>query len=138
MTELVQIISTVGFPIVSFLIAAYFIKYTYDKTTEANKEAIINGKMPASGRPVLLGITKASLETESFLSAASFQETTRILTDAAIRGKVDHLEGLKENVIIGKLIPAGTGAKKYKNVDFDLASQFADEEPLETLEEEFM
>ena len=106
--------------------------------TEANKEAIINGKMPASGRPVLLGITKASLETESFLSAASFQETTRILTDAAIRGKVDHLEGLKENVIIGKLIPAGTGAKKYKNVDFDLASQFADEEPLETLEEEFM
>jgi DNA-directed RNA polymerase subunit beta' len=106
--------------------------------TEANKEAIITGKKPASGRPVLLGITKASLETESFLSAASFQETTRILTDAAIRGKVDHLEGLKENVIIGKLIPAGTGAKKYKNVDFDLASQFVDEEPLETLEEEFM
>jgi len=106
--------------------------------TAANKEAIIAGKMPASGRPVLLGITKASLETESFLSAASFQETTRILTDAAIRGKVDHLEGLKENVIIGKLIPAGTGAKKYKNVDFDLASQFVDEEPLETLEEEFM
>jgi len=106
--------------------------------TQANKEAIIMGKKPASGRPVLLGITKASLETESFLSAASFQETTRILTDAAIRGKVDHLEGLKENVIIGKLIPAGTGAKRYKNVDFDLASQFVDEEPLETLEEEFM
>ena len=106
--------------------------------TDANKEAIINGKKPASGRPVLLGITKASLETDSFLSAASFQETTRILTDAAIRGKVDHLTGLKENVIIGKLIPAGTGAKKYKNVDFDLESQFIDEEPLETLEEEFM
>ena len=106
--------------------------------TSANKEAIITGKKPASGRPILLGITKASLETESFLSAASFQETTRILTDAAMRGKVDHLEGLKENVIIGKLIPAGTGAKKYKNVDFDLASQFVDEEPLETLEEEFM
>ena len=106
--------------------------------TEANKEAIIQGKKPASARPVLLGITKASLETESFLSAASFQETTRILTDAAIRGKVDYLQGLKENVIIGKLIPAGTGAKKYKNVDFDLESQFIDEEPLETLEEEFM
>ena len=106
--------------------------------TDKNKEAILNGKKPASGRPVLLGITKASLETDSFLSAASFQETTRILTDAAIRGKVDHLTGLKENVIIGKLIPAGTGAKKYKNVDFDLESQFVDEEPLETLEEEFM
>ncbi|MBE6146812.1 MAG: DNA-directed RNA polymerase subunit beta' [Firmicutes bacterium] len=106
--------------------------------TDLNKEAIINGKKPASGRPVLLGITKASLETDSFLSAASFQETTRILTDAAIRGKVDHLAGLKENVIIGKLIPAGTGARRYKNVDFDLESQFIDEEPLETLEEEFM
>ena len=106
--------------------------------TDKNKEAILSGKKPASGRPVLLGITKASLETDSFLSAASFQETTRILTDAAIRGKVDHLTGLKENVIIGKLIPAGTGAKKYKNVDFDLESQFVDEEPLETLEEEFM
>ena len=106
--------------------------------TDANKEAIIQGKKPASARPVLLGITKASLETDSFLSAASFQETTRILTDAAIRGKADHLQGLKENVIIGKLIPAGTGAKRYKNVDFDLASQFIDEEPLETLEDEFM
>lgn len=106
--------------------------------TDLNKDAIINGKKPASGRPVLLGITKASLETDSFLSAASFQETTRILTDAAIRGKVDHLTGMKENVIIGKLIPAGTGAKKYRNVDFDLESQFIDEEPLETLEEEFM
>ncbi|MDD6223536.1 MAG: DNA-directed RNA polymerase subunit beta' [bacterium] len=106
--------------------------------TDTNKNAILNGKKPASGRPVLLGITKASLETDSFLSAASFQETTRILTDAAIRGKVDHLTGMKENVIIGKLIPAGTGAKKYKEVDFDLESQFIDEEPLETLEEEFM
>ena len=106
--------------------------------TKANKEAIISGKKPATGRPVLLGITKASLEIESFLSAASFQETTRVLTDAAIRGKVDHLQGLKENVIIGKLIPAGTGSKKYKDVDFELASQFVDEEPLEALEEEFM
>ena len=91
-----------------------------NKFGDLNKELIINGKRPATGRPVLLGITKASLETDSFLSAASFQETTRILTDAAIHGKVDHLEGLKENVIIGKLIPAGTGYKKYKKADYEL------------------
>ena len=72
---------------------------------------------PAEGKPVLLGITKASLQTESFLSAASFQETTKVLTEAAIRGKVDHLLGLKENVIIGKLIPAGTGMDCYRNID---------------------
>jgi DNA-directed RNA polymerase subunit beta' len=71
----------------------------------------------AEGKPILLGITKASLQTESFLSAASFQETTKVLTDAAIKGKVDHLVGLKENVIIGKLIPAGTGMQCYHNVD---------------------
>lgn len=106
--------------------------------TDGNKEAIISGKKPASGKPVILGITKASLETDSFLSAASFQETTRILTDAAIKGKVDHLEGLKENVIIGKLIPAGTGAKTYMDVDYELESEFVDEEPLEKLEDQFM
>ena len=82
--------------------------------TAANTEALLNGKLPATGRPVLLGITKASLETDSFLSAASFQETTRVLTDAAIKGKRDHLLGLKENVIIGKLIPAGTGMLRYR------------------------
>ena len=71
---------------------------------------------PAKSSPVLLGITKASLLTESFLSAASFQETTKVLTEAAIRGKVDHLLGLKENVIIGKLIPAGTGMEQYRNI----------------------
>jgi DNA-directed RNA polymerase subunit beta' len=71
----------------------------------------------AEGKPILLGITKASLQTESFLSAASFQETTKVLTDAAIKGKVDHLLGLKENVIIGKLIPAGTGMKCYHDID---------------------
>ena len=71
--------------------------------TDANEKALLSGKMPATGRPVLLGITKASLETDSFLSAASFQETTRVLTDAAIKGKRDELLGLKENVIIGKL-----------------------------------
>ena len=79
--------------------------------TELNKEVLKNGKHPAVGRPILLGITKASLETESFLSAASFQETTKILTDAAIKGKIDTLTGLKENVIIGKLLPAGTGLR---------------------------
>ncbi|USK70415.1 DNA-directed RNA polymerase subunit beta' [Peribacillus asahii] len=82
--------------------------------TLANTEALMNGKLPATGRPILLGITKASLETDSFLSAASFQETTRVLTDAAIKGKRDELLGLKENVIIGKLIPAGTGMLRYR------------------------
>lgn len=79
--------------------------------TELNRQVLKEGKHPAVGRPILLGITKASLETDSWLSAASFQETTRILTDAAIRGKVDPLKGLKENVIIGKLLPAGTGLR---------------------------
>ena len=106
--------------------------------TEINKQLILEGKRPATGRPVLLGITKASLETDSFLSAASFQETTRILTDAAIHGKIDHLNGLKENVIIGKLIPAGTGAKKYKKTDYDLEFPILDDEPLEALEDELM
>ena len=75
-----------------------------------------DGGRPATGRPLLLGITKASLSTESFISAASFQETTRVLTEAAIQGKVDHLRGLKENVIMGRLIPAGTGMEYYRNV----------------------
>ena len=83
---------------------------------KCNEEAIANGLRPAVAKRTLLGITKASLATESFLSAASFQETTRVLTEAAIKGKEDHLIGLKENVIIGKLIPAGTGMKKYKNI----------------------
>lgn len=82
--------------------------------TDANEQALLEGRMPATGRPVLLGITKASLETDSFLSAASFQETTRVLTDAAIKGKRDELLGLKENVIIGKLVPAGTGMQRYR------------------------
>ncbi|MBP0727050.1 DNA-directed RNA polymerase subunit beta' [Bacillus sp. RG28] len=85
--------------------------------TDANKEALFAGKQPATARPLLLGITKASLETDSFLSAASFQETTRVLTDAAIKGKRDELLGLKENVIIGKLVPAGTGMNRYRKVE---------------------
>ncbi|PIC64964.1 DNA-directed RNA polymerase subunit beta' [Sporosarcina sp. P13] len=84
--------------------------------SEANNKVLLAGKAPATSRPVILGITKASLETESFLSAASFQETTRVLTDAAIKGKTDELLGLKENVIIGKLVPAGTGMQRYRQI----------------------
>ena len=86
----------------------------------------------------MLGITKASLETDSFLSAASFQETTRILTDAATRGKVDMLKGLKENVILGKLIPAGTGAKQYNNIEVMLKNELLDDDAAEIFEEKFM
>ena len=84
---------------------------------DQNYNTLVAGGTPATSRPVLLGITKASLETNSFLSAASFQETTRVLTDAAIRGKKDPLLGLKENVIIGKIIPAGTGMARYRNME---------------------
>jgi DNA-directed RNA polymerase subunit beta' len=83
---------------------------------EENDEAIKRGGRPATGRPLLLGITKASLSTDSFISAASFQETTRVLTEAAVAGKVDYLRGLKENVIMGRLIPAGTGLEHYRNI----------------------
>lgn len=86
---------------------------------EANRKVFLEGREPAVARPILLRITKASLETESFLSAASFRETTRVLTDAAIKGKVDRLLGLKENVIIGKLVPAGTGMARYRNLAVD-------------------
>jgi len=96
--------------------------------TDANRKALKEGKTPATGRPILLGITKASLETDSFLSAASFQETTRVLTDAAIKGKTDELLGLKENVIIGKLIPAGTGMQMYRKARYSLPSK--EEEPV--------
>ena len=90
---------------------------------DKNKEAIAEGKRPATGKRALLGITKASLATDSFLSAASFQETTRVLTEAAIKGKEDHLLGLKENVIIGKLIPAGTGMKRYQDVEIKVEGE---------------
>ncbi|WNS42785.1 DNA-directed RNA polymerase subunit beta' [Paenibacillus sp. MMS20-IR301] len=99
----------------------------------ANKEAILSGNEPAVAKPVLLGITKASLETDSFLSAASFQETTRVLTDAAIKGKVDKLLGLKENVIIGKLIPAGTGMNRYRNVKLSDPNEEGVQDALETV-----
>jgi DNA-directed RNA polymerase subunit beta' len=97
-----------------------------------NKKTVEEGKRPAKGKRVLLGITKASLATESFLSAASFQETTRVLTEAAIKGKEDDLMGLKENVIIGKLIPAGTGMRRYQEVSIKVEGE---EEQPETVEE---
>ena len=83
---------------------------------DENAKVFAEGGVPATAKRILLGITKASLATDSFLSAASFQETSRVLTDAALKGKVDHLTGLKENVIIGKLLPSGTGLKKYRDV----------------------
>ena len=97
----------------SFLLEQQIDKFRF---REENEKAIANGGKPATGRPLLLGITKASLSTDSFISAASFQETTRVLTEASIQGAVDHLRGLKENVIVGRLIPAGTGMEYYRNV----------------------
>ena len=108
------------------------------KFTKGNRDVILQGKKPAIGQPILLGITKSSLQTDSFLASASFQETTRILTEAAVKGKTDYLHGLKENVIIGKLIPAGTGAKEYMDVGYTLEKEFFDDEPSEALEEEFL
>lgn len=101
---------------------------------DVNEKLVEEGKAPADGKQVLLGITKASLATNSFLSAASFQETTKVLTEAAIKGKVDPLIGLKENVIIGKLIPAGTGMKRYRDVK--LNTDLEEEEPEISEEEE--
>ena len=109
-----------------------------NKFAEGNRDVILQGKKPAIGQPILLGITKSSLQTDSFLASASFQETTRILTEAAVKGKVDHLHGLKENVIIGKLIPAGTGAKEYMDIGYTLEKEFFDDEPAEVLEEKFL
>jgi DNA-directed RNA polymerase subunit beta' len=96
-----------------FLIEEQVDKFRFQ---EENERVLANGGMPAKGRPLLLGITKASLSTDSFISAASFQETTRVLTEASISGKVDHLRGLKENVTMGRLIPAGTGFEWYKHL----------------------
>ena len=110
---------------------------------DVNKQMVAEGKEPAVGEPVMLGITKASLATNSFLSAASFQETTKVLTEAAIKGKVDPLIGLKENVIIGKLIPVGTGMREYRDVKLNTDKNMSepmiiDDEEVEeiTIEEE--
>jgi len=96
-----------------------------------NEEIIAEGGNPAKGRPLLLGITRASLSTDSFISAASFQETTRVLTQAAVSGKVDRLRGLKENVIMGRLIPAGTGARFYQNIRLRAQEEISSKEEVE-------
>ena len=106
--------------------------------SDRNKPVLLTGGVPATGRPVILGITKSSLETDSFLSAASFQETTRVLTDASIKGKVDYLKGLKENVILGKLIPAGTGAKQYSDLEIALEKEYLSDDASEVLENQFL
>ncbi len=105
---------------------------------DRNKPVILTGGVPATGRPVILGITKSALETDSFISAASFQETTRVLTDASIKGKVDYLKGLKENVILGKLIPAGTGAKEYSDIEISLEKEYLSDDASEVLENQFI
>ena len=102
---------------------------------DMNEKLTAEGKIPAEGKQVMLGITKASLATDSFLSAASFQETTKVLTEAAINGKIDHLIGLKENVLIGKLIPAGTGMKRYRSVKLNSDISMNDEIMFEEDEE---
>jgi DNA-directed RNA polymerase subunit beta' len=104
-----------------FLMDEYIDRFVFD---EENRQVIEEGGKPASGRPLLLGITVASLSTDSFFSAASFQETTRVLTEAAISGKVDYLRGLKENVIVGRLIPAGTGYSNYRRQPIKVVPSF--------------
>jgi DNA-directed RNA polymerase subunit beta' len=103
----------------NFLVDEQVEKWVFE---EENEKVMSEGKRPAVGEPLLLGITKASLSTESFISSASFQETTKVLTEAAINGKVDYLRGLKENVIMGRLIPAGTGLPNYKHLDIVVES----------------
>ena len=121
------------------LVSALADKNEVLSANEKIRERIANGETElreATYTPILLGITKASLATDSFLSAASFQETTRVLTEAAIKGKVDHLIGLKENVIIGKLVPAGTGMKCYSDVEIQSVNGPDDEGPAPATREE--
>ena len=101
-----------------FLLGEHVEKWRFE---EGNRKIIEQGGKPATAQPLLLGITKASLSTESFISAASFQETTKVLSDASVAGKIDFLKGLKENVIMGRLVPAGTGLRAYRNVEMGVA-----------------
>ena len=115
-----------------FLIGEQVEKHVFD---EVNEQMASDGKEPASAEPMLLGITKASLSTESFISAASFQETTKVLTEAAISGRTDYLRGLKENVIMGRLIPAGTGLPEYRDLGVQIDApeeEFEEEREAET------
>jgi DNA-directed RNA polymerase subunit beta' len=125
-----------------FLIGEQVERWRFD---EENEKMLTEGQRPAVAEPLLLGITKASLSTDSFISAASFQETTKVLTEAAIAGKVDHLRGLKENVIMGRLIPAGTGLTRYRGqhiphaeapAEYAEATRFSDREVTDSLLEE--
>ena len=109
----------------NFLLEEHVEKHIFE---EENERVIVAGGQPAKGDALLLGITKASLSTESFISASSFQETTKVLTEASINGRVDYLRGLKENVIMGRLIPAGTGLGAYKRLTVDVASVDEDED----------
>jgi DNA-directed RNA polymerase subunit beta' len=112
----------------AFLVDEQVEKFAFD---EENQKVIAQGGKPAVGEPLLLGITKASLSTESFISASSFQETTKVLTEAAISGRVDYLRGLKENVIMGRLIPAGTGITAYKHLDIEVETPIDEMEAAE-------
>jgi DNA-directed RNA polymerase subunit beta' len=115
-----------------FLMGEQVEKWVFE---EKNDQVMAQGKRPATGEPLLLGITKASLTTESWISAASFQETTKVLADAAVQGKIDFLRGLKENVIMGRLIPAGTGLDQYRELDIKLSDEVTAElPPPETME----
>jgi DNA-directed RNA polymerase subunit beta' len=109
-----------------FLVDEHVEKYVFE---EENERVMTKGGKPAQGEPLLLGITKASLSTESFISASSFQETTKVLTEAAVCGKVDYLRGLKENVIMGRLIPAGTGLGAYKRLSVHVDEPVGEELP---------
>jgi DNA-directed RNA polymerase subunit beta' len=102
----------------NFLLGEHVEKWRFE---EENNKVMTRGGKPATAEPLLLGITKASLSTESFISAASFQETTKVLSDAAVAGRVDLLKGLKENVIMGRLIPAGTGVPAYRSLGIERA-----------------
>jgi DNA-directed RNA polymerase subunit beta' len=106
-----------------FLMGEQVEKWVFE---EKNDQILAQGKRPATGEPLLLGITKASLTTESWISAASFQETTKVLADAAVQGKIDFLRGLKENVIMGRLIPAGTGLAQYRELDIKMSDAGAE------------
>jgi DNA-directed RNA polymerase subunit beta' len=115
----------------NFLLEEQVEKWLYE---EENNRVLNDGGRPAISDPLLLGITKASLSTESFISASSFQETTKVLTEASLSGKIDHLRGLKENVIMGRLIPAGTGLPCYRNLSVETTGDVPDE--LEAVENE--
>ena len=131
--ELRARIGQVNYRILYFLYGQQIDKFAFQ---EENERTVGKGGKPAVARPRLLGLTKASLETDSFISAASFQETTRVLTDACVRGRVDSLRGLKENVIMGRLIPAGTGLPYYRNIELETIEKEKEAQPEETPEEE--